>query len=161
METLVPLGPITRRSIDDWHVERIGTSLFHIGNLFGLVPIVARLTTQRVVFYIPPSRLDIDDIKNCGPTFRDFTVITIERSIPNWKGHVASMIQVLALAIEIVGGKDDPACAASTFFQKMAEKINEPNGPNIFAMSELLAVNPEKYAASMLDAIDQFIDTKN
>lgn len=161
METLIPLGPMTRRANDDWHIERIGTSLFHIGSLFGLVPVVARLTSQRIVFYIPPTFLDIDDIKHSA--FSDFTMITVERSIPNWNGHVASMIQILAHAIKLVINNENipPAQATSIFFQQMAQCITDPNGPDIFAMCEMLAMDPEKYASTMLDAIDQFIDVKN
>ena len=160
VETLIPLGPMSRRAIDDWHIERIGTSLFHIGSLFGLVPVVARLSTQRIVFYIPPTFLDIDDIKQSG--FCNFTVITVERSIPNWNGHVASMVQILAKAIKLLVSDEtiSPNQAASIFFQQMAQRITDPNGPDIFAMCELLGMDHEKYAATMLDAIDQFIDVK-
>lgn len=187
METLIPLGPCTRRALDDWHVMQIGTHFFHMGSLFGLVPVLARLTSQRIVFYIPPKLLTQTDLLHCGPLFRDFTVITIERSIPSWNGHVASMAQVLALAIEIWNASRSPdkklqtresakspakssakppakppaKLQISLFFQKMAATIIEPLGPDIFAMCEILDMEPDQFATAMLDAIDQFIDAKN
>jgi hypothetical protein len=177
METLIPLGPCTRRALDDWHVMQIGTHFFHTGSLFGLVPVLARLTSQRIVFYIPPKLLTQSDLLHCGPLFRDFTVITIERSIPSWNGHVASMAQVLALAIEIWNAsrlsdkqtresakppaKPTAKLQISLFFQKMAATIIEPLGPDIFAMCEILDMEPDQFATAMLDAIDQFIDAKN
>lgn len=158
METLVPLNGKTRRAVDDWLSERIGTKYFHMGSLFGLVSVLVRLNSQRIVFYIPPKLYSLADIKAAGPQFADFTVITIERSIPNWTGHVASMVQILSVAIVLATNTaQSPPIATSLFFQQMAEKIIEPDGPDIYAMAELLNVPPETYAKNMLDAIDHFI----
>ena len=155
-ETVVPKS---RRIIDDWQIHRIGTRNFHMGLLFGLVKVLVAMTTQRIVYYIPPFLMEEDELLSCGPDFVDFTTLPIERSVPCWPGHVASMAPILALAVNLLTPDPNPLSSVKQFFSRMGELVLEdsPNKPDLSAMAELLQTNSVFFTNTMLDAIDNFI----
>ena len=150
--------PKSRRIVDDWQIYQIGLKKFNMGLLFGLVKVLVAMTTQRIVYYIPPRLMDEHDL--LAADFLDFTTFPVERSLPCWPGHVASMAPLLALSVNLLTPDPNPVSSVQQFFCKMGEIVFD-QGPNkqvdISAMAELLQTDPVSFTKTMLDAIDRFI----
>ena len=155
-ETVVPKS---RRLVDDWQIYRIGVKHFNMGLLFGLVKVLVAMTTQRIVYYIPPCLMDENDLLAAGPDFTDFTTFPVERSLPCWPGHVASMAPILARAVNLLTPDPDPVLSVQHFFSRIGELVLDdgPNTPDMSAMAELLQLNQASFTKTMLEAIDVFI----
>jgi len=153
------LVPRLRRRENDLTLLTLGTRKYAVGLLFGDFYILVHLSTQWVEYYLPPTPMDYSHLISVSPQLPGFTRFVVSRSIcQNWSGHVGSMIPLVAATIAKTNATSNFAVAASTLFEKLANRLqlDDPHF-NVQSMAELQGVNTTDFVNAMLNAADAFV----